>query len=225
VVSDDAADRQLVNAAEAELATREAAVGDVEWTPMELAAFAAEHDALADRWDELAKAGDETAAQRDRAATDRDGGADDRDHGLRRDNATPGSRGYVERILAAGDRDDAAEDRLDARDDRLHSEDDRDRAAGARHQAGAERDVAIDAATANEHAEQELASLWQIIDTRQLIGQATGIWMERHDLTADRAFALLVKLSQKWHVKLAVAAAEIVGTRDPRVADIRLRLP
>jgi hypothetical protein len=54
------------------------------------------------------------------------------------------------------------------------------------------------------------------METRQRIGQATGIWMERHDLTAERAFATIVKLSQKWNIKLSVVAAQIVSARQRR---------
>src|SRR5690606_32037440 len=38
---------------------------------------------------------------------------------------------------------------------------------------------------------QQNASLWQAIDARKAIGQAQGILMERYNLNADQAFALL----------------------------------
>jgi AmiR/NasT family two-component response regulator len=66
------------------------------------------------------------------------------------------------------------------------------------------------------HAERAVATLWQAIETRQVIGQATGVWMERY----DRAFALIVKLSQKWNAKLNVIAEQIVSSRkDSDAAD------
>lgn len=40
------------------------------------------------------------------------------------------------------------------------------------------------------------------LGTRDLIGQAKGILMERHKLTADQAFMLLVRASQATHTKL-----------------------
>jgi AmiR/NasT family two-component response regulator len=42
---------------------------------------------------------------------------------------------------------------------------------------------------------------------RDLIGQAKGILMERHRITADTAFALLAEASQHRNVKLTEVAA------------------
>ncbi|HEX8629271.1 MAG TPA: GAF and ANTAR domain-containing protein [Catenuloplanes sp.] len=47
---------------------------------------------------------------------------------------------------------------------------------------------------------------------RDLIGQAKGILMERHKLTGDEAFALLVRASQHTNVKLHEVARELVET-------------
>ncbi|MGW0177946.1 GAF and ANTAR domain-containing protein [Nocardia sp. NPDC003345] len=52
-------------------------------------------------------------------------------------------------------------------------------------------------------AAQQVSQLKRAIDTRDLIGQAKGILMERHKLTADQAFALLVRASQHTNTKLA----------------------
>jgi AmiR/NasT family two-component response regulator len=46
-----------------------------------------------------------------------------------------------------------------------------------------------------------------------VIGQATGILMERFDLAPDRAFAVLSRLSSQRNVKLRQLAEEIVRTR------------
>lgn len=48
------------------------------------------------------------------------------------------------------------------------------------------------------------------IATRQLIGQAQGILMERHGLTAHQAFALLTKVSQERNLKLHTVADHLV---------------
>lgn len=62
--------------------------------------------------------------------------------------------------------------------------------AGARRQAGMVRSVA----------------------TRQLIGQAEGILMERHKISGDQAFALLAKASQHHNVKLRDLAEQLVNS-------------
>src|SRR2546430_1515432 len=49
---------------------------------------------------------------------------------------------------------------------------------------------------------------------RDLIGQAKGILMERHRITADAAFALLAEASQRKNVKLTEVAAYLVETGD-----------
>lgn len=50
------------------------------------------------------------------------------------------------------------------------------------------------------------------VHTRQGIGQAVGIVMERHNLTAKQAFDLLVRGSQQLNVKLRELADMIVST-------------
>jgi GAF domain-containing protein len=70
------------------------------------------------------------------------------------------------------------------------------------------------------HAAVALASarnvehLWQAIDARKLIGQAQGILMERYDLSADRAFAVLLRYSQDKNIKLREVANRLVTTRE-----------
>jgi hypothetical protein len=60
---------------------------------------------------------------------------------------------------------------------------------------------------------QEVENLERALTSRTVIGQATGILMERFDLTSDRAFAVLSRLSQQQNVKLRQLADEIVLTR------------
>lgn len=56
-------------------------------------------------------------------------------------------------------------------------------------------------------------NLWKAIDSRKIIGQAQGILMERYELDADRAFAVLVRYSQWANVKLRDVAEELIRSR------------
>src|SRR4051794_30094962 len=68
---------------------------------------------------------------------------------------------------------------------------------------------------------QKIEQLEQALDTRDVIGQAKGILMERYRLNADQAFGLLVKVSQKSHLKLRDIADQVAASGwDP--AEIRL---
>jgi GAF domain-containing protein len=68
------------------------------------------------------------------------------------------------------------------------------------------------ASVALSQARQE-STLWQAIDARKLIGQAQGLLMERFDLDADQAFAVLRRYSQDNNVKLREVARLLVETR------------
>jgi transcriptional regulator with GAF, ATPase, and Fis domain len=59
---------------------------------------------------------------------------------------------------------------------------------------------------------QEVQQLARGMHSHTIIGQATGILMERFDLDAARAFSVLVRLSQDNNVKLREVAAETVAT-------------
>ena len=52
------------------------------------------------------------------------------------------------------------------------------------------------------------------LSMRDVIGQAKGILMERHRITADQAFALLVRASQRTNTKLTDIAQELTDTGD-----------
>jgi GAF domain-containing protein len=65
-------------------------------------------------------------------------------------------------------------------------------------------------AVANARHEVNLA---QAIDARKLVGQAMGILMERYDLDADRAFAILRRYSQDTNTKLRDVANQLIETR------------
>lgn len=62
-------------------------------------------------------------------------------------------------------------------------------------------------------AAQEIGHLATGLDTRTIIGQATGLLMERFDLDGDVAFKVLARYSSTSNVKLREVAAEIVRTR------------
>lgn len=70
---------------------------------------------------------------------------------------------------------------------------------------------AAHAAIALESTQVE-ADLRAAVDTRQDIGQAVGILMERHKFTGKQAFDLLVSASQRLNVKLRVLADVVVST-------------
>jgi hypothetical protein len=60
----------------------------------------------------------------------------------------------------------------------------------------------------------EIQNLRDAIATRQLIGQAVGVVMERYHLNDQRAFAFLARLSQTRNTKLRVVAEEVVAQLD-----------
>jgi GAF domain-containing protein len=61
---------------------------------------------------------------------------------------------------------------------------------------------------------RKIENLWMAVDARKRIGQAQGILMERFDLTADQAFAVLLRYSQDNNVKLRTVADRLVETRE-----------
>lgn len=56
-------------------------------------------------------------------------------------------------------------------------------------------------------------SMTQAVDARRLVGQATGILMERYHLDGDRAFEVLRRYSQHHNRKLRDVADEVISTR------------
>ncbi len=59
---------------------------------------------------------------------------------------------------------------------------------------------------------QHESHLKQAVRSRDTIGQAKGILMERHKLTADQAFQVLARVSQQTNRKLADIAEELTQT-------------
>ena len=72
---------------------------------------------------------------------------------------------------------------------------------------------AAHAAVAMSSAQQQ-ERLRKAVDTRDLIGQAKGILIERFRITGEQAFDLLVRASQRTNRKLHDIAEELVSTGD-----------
>jgi GAF domain-containing protein len=68
--------------------------------------------------------------------------------------------------------------------------------------------IAVALAASREIDTRDVAML-----NRTVIGQAEGILMERYDLTSDKAFSVLKRVSQDTQTKLVLVAAELVRTR------------
>ena len=81
---------------------------------------------------------------------------------------------------------------------------------------GALADIAFLAELFSQHARtaiafaHEIDGLHEAMLSRQLVGQAVGILMERYQLPDDRAFAFLARVSQDRNVKLRGVAQEII---------------
>lgn len=71
--------------------------------------------------------------------------------------------------------------------------------------------VAAHAAIAFSDA-QEIAQLTQALDTRDLIGQAKGILMERFKITSQQAFLVLTKASSDSNIKLRDVAQHLASS-------------
>ncbi|WUL71911.1 GAF and ANTAR domain-containing protein [Amycolatopsis sp. NBC_00345] len=78
--------------------------------------------------------------------------------------------------------------------------------------------LALATTRARALAEMQTAQLRQAIDSRDVIGQAKGILMQRRGVTADEAFDILRRTSQDLNVKLA----ELAGTLARRHTEIDL---
>lgn len=71
--------------------------------------------------------------------------------------------------------------------------------------------LALAHAHASELADLQRAQLRQAIDTRDVIGQAKGILMNRQGITADEAFELLRRTSQDLNMKLVDVARALAA--------------
>jgi len=135
--------------------------------------------------------------------------------------ADPDDPGFAGRFLSgrdvdesAGDRADALHDERCAREDRQRSFEDRHRAFDDRQRASDDRDAAEGAAhEAAATAVEEAAGLREEMEGRTVIGQAQGLFMAEHAITADEALDMLVKKAQTSNVKLRDIAARLVEKR------------
>jgi GAF domain-containing protein len=71
---------------------------------------------------------------------------------------------------------------------------------------------AIHAAVALQ-ASRRTEKLLAALETRDLIGQAKGILMEREQITDDEAFEILVRASQRLNIKLTVVAGRLTEAK------------
>jgi hypothetical protein len=81
--------------------------------------------------------------------------------------------------------------------------------------------VALGAADEHERADAREANILAALKTREMIGQAQGILMERERITADQAFALLRDSSQHLNVKLREVAQTLIETGETPVTGPR----
>lgn len=70
--------------------------------------------------------------------------------------------------------------------------------------------LALDSAEARAADDKRAGNLHEALKTRELIGQAQGILMERERMTGDQAFDLLRRASQHMNIKLRTVAATLV---------------
>jgi hypothetical protein len=72
--------------------------------------------------------------------------------------------------------------------------------------------LAFTTASAHEEEERKATQLHAALATREMIGQAQGILMERERISPDEAFDILRRASQHLNLKLRVVAQTLVDT-------------
>ncbi len=73
----------------------------------------------------------------------------------------------------------------------------------------------------HEHLQARVDRLERAVGTRRVVGQAQGILMERHDLSAEQALGQLRTMTQHTNRGLHDVAAELIRTRRERVPALR----
>jgi hypothetical protein len=74
--------------------------------------------------------------------------------------------------------------------------------------------LALGGAHSHEDEDRRADNLNQALATRELIGQAQGILMERERITSDQAFDILRRASQHLNIRLREVAQDLVDTGD-----------
>ena len=72
--------------------------------------------------------------------------------------------------------------------------------------------IALDTAGERADDEHRVANLHEALKTRELIGQAQGILIERERITAEQAFDVLRRASQYLNIKLREVAQNLIDT-------------
>jgi GAF domain-containing protein len=81
----------------------------------------------------------------------------------------------------------------------------------------AQASVALAAAKGFQASREQVQQLEEAIQTRTMIGQATGLLMAQEGLTSQEAFQKLVRVSQTSNIKLREIAHRYVSTWEQRV--------
>jgi AmiR/NasT family two-component response regulator len=80
-------------------------------------------------------------------------------------------------------------------------------------------------ARSQEEAKRRAAAFAAALATRESIGEALGILMERERITADQAFDVLSRASQHLNVKLRFIAEDLIATGEiPETGKRRTRI-
>jgi hypothetical protein len=81
--------------------------------------------------------------------------------------------------------------------------------------------LALSVAHSHENEERRAANFQTALGSRETIGQAVGILMERERITAEAAFVILRRASQHLHVRLQEVARNLVDTgEDPDIGEV-----
>ena len=80
------------------------------------------------------------------------------------------------------------------------------------HRSGAGHGEAADLRGPCSDVHDEVEHLRRALASRDVIGQAKGILMERFKVTADEAFGLLVQASQRGNVRVADLSSQLADT-------------
>jgi ATP-dependent Clp protease adapter protein ClpS len=72
--------------------------------------------------------------------------------------------------------------------------------------------------------EAEIAQLRDALARRQQIGVATGLLAQRFGISPERAWSLMVRLSQNGHVKVRVIAQDLIDAHCGRLDPIEIEI-